>query len=217
MTASEAYQVNNWRDPELMFGEEYHPFDLVRDLNGDAPLDASPAEDSYDQILDTAEILQHEENPMLDVQVKEFNALEAPLNLTTNVSEDAQSQESVNEAGLATGESSQTLHPASDMVLIQHFDAEGPMIFVTKKRHDRIIKQRTKRLEFLKVFPEYALPYKNREKKIKYKTRSKMAKDRKRNSLGKFSNLKKADQFISFEIDPVDLLEETNRPRKRKT
>ncbi|CAI2377671.1 unnamed protein product [Moneuplotes crassus] len=216
MTASQDYQVTNWRDPELMFGEEYQPFDLVRDLNDDAELDRDFAEESYEQIIEAPEVQQQMENPIMEDEVKEFVTLEAPLNLTTNVSEDDQSQGCLNEAVLNTEDPAQTLPVNSDLIMIKHIDEDGPIIFVTKKRHERILKQRVKRLAFLKLMPEYGLPYKNREKKIKYKTRSKMAKDRKRNSLGKFSNLKKKKQVVSFEIDASDIFENTNRRRKAK-
>ncbi|CAI2377942.1 unnamed protein product [Moneuplotes crassus] len=208
MTETEDYQVINWKDPELMFGEEYQPFDLVRDLNGDTIFDGDFVEKSRDLIVDSTQAYPARKVSIMDDEVKEYNSHEAPLNFTTTISEEEQSEGCVNEAVLVTEESAQISPVHSDLIQVKHISGDGPLIFVTKKRHSRILKQRTKRLAFLQKFPEYARPYKNREKKIK---------DRKRNSLGKFSNKMRKDQIISFELDASEVLEDPDPKRNRKT
>ena len=217
MTASEDYQVNNWKDPELMFGEKYQPFDLFRDLNSCLPSDVEVYEGSYDQIPDLTHLSFPIQNPSMIEDPEDLQALTCSFNFTTKSSDANQSQESLKEIPTVSKESCETLPLNNNLVQVQHIDKDGPLIFVTRKRYSRIMKQRTKRLAFLELMPEYKLPYNKREKKIKYKTRSKMAKDRKRNSLGKFSNAKNPQAMISFGIDSTEVFDNINWRRKQNS
>ena len=216
MTASKDYQLDNWKDPELMFGEEYQPFDLFRDLNGYTASDLDLAEDSFDNNVAKEGMNLSLEDPCMIDDKDQIKDLKIANYLTTVVSDEDQSQECLNEASPVAEDFYQTLHDNSNLVQVRHIDQDGPMILVTRKRFDRIMKQRKKRLAFLDLFPEYRLPYKNRDKKIKYKTRSMMAKNRKRNDLGKFSSFRRNGELISFEITSDDVLENTNWRRKGK-
>mmetsp|Transcript_31663 Transcript_31663/g.28054 ORF Transcript_31663/g.28054 Transcript_31663/m.28054 type:complete len:218 (+) Transcript_31663:3-656(+) len=216
MTASEDYQVDNWRDPELMFGQEYQPFDLFRDLNGQDALDLDFVEESFDQNIDDFKTHLLRKNPSMTEDKDLAKELKYAFNSTSVVSDEDQSQDCLNEAVPIANESS-TINSVSDhLVKVQHLEEDGPMIFVTRKRLGRILKQRKKRLVFLDLFPEYKLPYKNRDKKIKYKTRSKMAKNRKRNTLGKFSNLQNKARLEAIELNLNSESENRDKRRKRK-
>lgn len=215
MTASSNYKIDNWRDPEMLFDEEYQPFDLVRDLNGYATSDF----DLFDNEFSTHHI--DERMPTFideekeDVKGEADESTQEIWNLNTISSEDVQSHDCVNLPVSEVEAPYQIATGNSDLVKIRHIYEDGPMIFVSKKRLNRIISQRRKRLEFLKRMPEYRLPYKNRSKGIKYKTRSKMAKDRARNSLGKFSSFKNKKSESIFELGASEIISENKTKKKR--
>lgn len=216
MTASTPYRVENWKDPEMLFGEEYEPFNLIRDLNGYTASDYGvfESESVFEHTMPKAESFEDEAKE--DVKGDLYTS-QGLFNLNTISSEEDQRQECINEA-VPMSESPRQIanRNGSDMVQVRHISEDGPMIFVTKVRLNRILKQRVKRKAFLKLRPEYGLPYKQRSKDIKYKTRSKMAKNRQRNSLGKFATLKGEQEESIFELDTNEMFDNTRWRTKRK-
>lgn len=215
MTASTSYKVDNWRDPEMLFGEEYHPFDLVRDLNGypASEFEFFGSDLEFPQTIARAESFKDEVKE--DVKGDLYTSSQGICNLNTISSDVEESQDCLNGTIPAPEVSCQIATRNSDLVQIRHIYEDGPMIFVTKTRLERIIKQRKRRLAFLERMPEYRLPYKQRSKDIKYKTRSKMAKDRKRNALGKFSSFRGCQDHFGSELSLSEEFSETKPKKKR--
>ena len=192
MTASKPYCFTNWKGPELMFGEEYDEFNLMRDLNMYTTSDFDFQEQDYaiDENVRHAESCIDEAKEDVKDNLYASND-EGLFNLNTIVSDNDQSQICKNEAASVAEASCRLSTGNSEFVQVEHLLANDYKIFVTKIRHDRILKQRKKRLLLLELMPKLKLAYKDRPKEIKYKTRSEMAKARKRNCLGKFSDFKR--------------------------
>lgn len=92
---------------------------------------------------------------------------------------------------------------SEEKIAIKHIQAGGPIIYVTKKRADRIAKRRKKRVAFLIENPEFSLPYKFRTKGPRHQSRSKSAKGRKRKDDGRFATAK--SRAIDFVVDLDDI------------
>ena len=184
MTASD---LPFWKDPEVLFVEEYQPFNLIRDLNGYSA-------DEFDFNFNTPSFETRVVDTNLDDESKEnvkenlSTYPEDDCNLYTASSEEKESQLCPIPAVSERGDTQQIVTGNADSVQIRHIFEDGPMITVTKKRLNRILSQRTKRLRFLERRPEFRLPYKARPEVIKYPKRQEMAKSRVRNKLGKFEN-----------------------------
>eukprot|EP00345_Euplotes_harpa_P012468 CAMPEP_0168337676 /NCGR_PEP_ID=MMETSP0213-20121227/12343_1 /TAXON_ID=151035 /ORGANISM="Euplotes harpa, Strain FSP1.4" /LENGTH=195 /DNA_ID=CAMNT_0008343233 /DNA_START=26 /DNA_END=610 /DNA_ORIENTATION=- len=175
MSNFSTYKLENWKSPEMLFSGEYKEFNLFRDINAiyDSDFESFDCELPFlkEEVRDGSNGDEEKE----DVKADFFASTQGFCNMnTTSDIEEATVQ----------------VEDLGNYVKIPNFDGNGQMITVTKKRMERILKQRSKRREFLKLFPEYAKPFSERSKSIKYKTRSEMAKNRKRNGLGKFSKLK---------------------------
>jgi hypothetical protein len=227
MTASTPYQLDNWRDPEILFGQEYDPFDLVRDLNGYATSDFGIVESDFTffQPAATTESLEDvkEEDVKEHLYTSQTGIWENSqkllpfcqiYTLNTISSELEQANSCVQEVIPTTQAAPQIVDGNRRMFKVRHISEDGPFIYVTERRYARILKQRKKRLAFLTLMPEYGLPYKQRSKDIKYKTRSKMAKDRKRNSLGKFSTLPEP-QKLDLKSNESEAIRENKSKYKR--
>lgn len=213
MTASTPYTVENWKDPEILFGEEYQPFDLVRDLNGYTASDYDIVESDYAYFNTEARGESLDDVKEEDVKESLFTA-PGICNLNTVSSEEFQSKECLN-SNVPKVEAPQEIADGnSRMFKVRHISEDGPLIEVSEKRYARMMKQRAKRKAFLVRFPEYALPYKQRSKDIKYKKRSEMAKERKRNALGKFSSFARA-KVPDFEFDLNEVIKEKRTKLKR--
>jgi hypothetical protein len=213
MTASTPYTVENWRDPEILFGEEYQPFDLVRDLNGYTASDYDFVENDYAYFNTEARGESLDDVKQEDIKENLFVAA-GICNLNTVSSDEFQSKECLN-SHVPKVEAPQEIADGNiRMFKVRHISENGPIIEVSEKRYTRMMKQRVKREAFLRRFPEYALPYKQRSKDIKYKKRSEMAKERKRNALGKFSTFARAKD-IDFELDLNEVTKEKRTKWKR--
>lgn len=92
-----------------------------------------------------------------------------------------------------------------EKIAIKHIQAGGPIIYVTKKRADRIAKRRKKRVAFLIENPEYSLPYKFRTKGPKHQSRSKSAKNRKRKGDGRFATARSHLVDFTISMDDIEL------------
>jgi len=90
-----------------------------------------------------------------------------------------------------------------EKITIKNIQNGGPVITVTNKRVNRILKRRKKRIAFLMENPEFSLPYKFRTKGPKHESRSKSARNRRRKFDGKFA---KVDGLpIDFSVSINDL------------
>ena len=72
------------------------------------------------------------------------------------------------------------------LIDVEHIQGHKLKLRITSKRHDRIMKQRPKRLHKLHKNPQLAVPYQFRQKGPKHISRSITAKNWKRTSDGKF-------------------------------
>lgn len=98
-----------------------------------------------------------------------------------------------------------TAVPQDEKISIKHIQQGGPTIQVTKKRVDRILKRRKKRVEFLIANPEYSFPYKFRTKGPKHQSRSKSAKNRRRKGDGRFAKVNSQVVDFTISMDDIDL------------
>ena len=216
MIASSTYKVDNWRDPEMLFRDEYQPFDLFRDINGYAASDFDLCDYEFSLPNLEAKDSIYRDDAKEDMKGEANVSTQGFCNLNTISSDADQIQECLNYTVPEPEAPHQiAVRNSDDKVQIRHIFEDGPMIYVTNKRYNRILKQRSKRLEFLRRMPEYRLPYRDRSKCIKYKTRSKMAKDRKRNALGKFSSTKEKKSKASSELNKSEVTPENTTKKKR--
>lgn len=94
---------------------------------------------------------------------------------------------------------------ADEKISIKHIQQGGPTIQVTKKRVNRILKRRKKRVEFLIANPEFSFPYKFRTKGPKHQSRSKSAKNRSRKGDGRFAKVNSQVVDFTISMDDIDL------------
>lgn len=176
----------NWTDPELLFGEGYKPFDLMRDLNGERLEDFTfiSNELSSESIMAADDF---DDESKEDFKGNLSTRQEDICNLDTICSDDKKGKKYEVSADPVVA-IPQKLAGNADKILVENILEGGPHIFVTSIRFSRFMKQRAKRVKLLELMPIFKLPYSQRPKGVKYAMRSKMAKNRKRNELGKFEN-----------------------------
>jgi hypothetical protein len=90
-----------------------------------------------------------------------------------------------------------------EKIAIKHIQKDGPTIYVSNKRVNRILKRRQKRVAFLMQNPEYSLPYKFRTKGPVHKSRSTSALNRRRKIDGRFA--KTNGMMLDFTVSIDDL------------
>ena len=201
MKNASTYKLENWKDPEILFDDVYQPFNLYRDMNEGLDLDFFYFDRDLISQTKNVNILSKFDEEKEDAKCNPLASTTQGIGNVDTVSELGEPY------GVDTGD--------ERFVIIPSFNEEGASIKVTKIRKERILKQREKRREFLKAFPEYALPFKMRSRETKYKMRSIMAKNRVRNNKGKFS---KGDNTVeTSEFNQDEVMQDNKTKRKRRT